>query len=626
MRLETTFSEEFDVVYNKFNQSEQGKQILEIEGIARKNLDVGEMSHSYFTNRVSDISIDPNSNANGAISPNNYGAEIVKGIQKIEGYYLLHRYAVKRLGLERANYLIRSLLYGNIYFHDASGVGIQQPYCMSSSTQMLMLEGRPYGQLHSLPPKRADSFMAQCIEFGIDLSQSWCGAIALADIFINYAWYAKKESLDDKRIQNDIQKAVHIYNNSFRVGGQSPFINISIFDMPNLKRVFEHHIYPDGSSPDFDYIMHIQKIFCEWFAKGDPSSGFPYRFPIVTINLYCDENKNIIDKSFLDFTASVNCSSGCFNIYVNSGEKIASCCRLINDRARMPARFDSFANGGLNLGSHRVVTINLPRVAIKANKDINKFYCGLAKQLETCKDLLLIHREEILERRIKRGFLQFYNPLKWFTLDRMFSTIGITGVYEMCYFMGMDIKNEDGCKFVFDVLKFIEDYSKKTSEKTKHSFNVEEIPSESTAVKFVQKDKVLFGKESIPFELYSNQYLPLIADATLPERIEISGRFQDILSGGGILHLNVAEKITDPSTMKQLIEYSVQKGVSHLAVNYGFGECEDGHVTVCGNSQICPICKKKIISWTTRIVGYFTKVDSWSKTRREYEFPKRVFK
>ncbi len=625
MRIETTFSETFDDLYNSFNRSEQGHELLKIDGISRHFLDMGKMSHLYFTEKLSDISVDANANADSEISPNNYGSEIVRGIQKIEGYYLLHRYAERRFGTEHANELLRAILSGDIYFHDASGVGVQQPYCMATSTSMIMAEGRPYGQLKSLPPKRADSFIAQCIEFGMDMSQSYCGAIALSDLIVNYAWYAKNEQLDDSRIINDLQKTVHVFNNSFRVGGQSPFINISIFDMPNLKKLFEHYHYPDGSSLDYDFVMRIQKLFCTWFSNGDPSSGSPYRFPVVTLNLSIDDNKNILDQEFLQFISEVNCKTGCFNIYANVGEKIASCCRLINDKSRMSARVDSFGNGGLNLGSHRVVTINLPRIALKSNKKYIEFYDLLIKQLENCRDLLQVHREEILNRRIKYGFLRFYNPLNWFTIDRSFSTIGIIGIYEMCQFMNLDIKTSEGIQFVTEVLTFIEDFAKRTSIETGHSFNVEEIPGESVATKFVQKDRVIFGKETIPFELYSNQYIPLIAEASLPERIDLTGHFQDILSGGGILHLNIQDRITDPSAMRHLIEYAVSKGVSHMAVNYGFGECENGHVTICGNSDKCSICGSKITSHMTRIVGYFTKTSSWGRTRREYEFPKRVF-
>lgn len=624
MRIETTFSDTFDELYNKFNLHEQGKKLLELDGISRRTLDVGRMSHQYFTEKLPDVTIDANANADGSISPNSYGAEITKGISKAEGYFLMYRYAERRFGTKYANKLLNSILTGNVYLHDATGVGIQQPYCMAVSTLMLMFQGRPYGQLKSLPPKRADSFIAQCIEFAMDCSQEWAGAIALSDLITNFCYYSKKENLDDYTIVNLLQKCVFVFNNQFRLGGQSPFINISIFDMPNLQKLFENHIYPDGSKPDLDYVMKVQHLFCSWFAKGDPASESPYRFPVVTINFSVSENRKIIDQDFLEFISKVNCDTGCFNLYCNTGEKIASCCRLLSDRSKM-ARGDSFGNGGLNLGSHRVVTINLPRIALKANKNPAKFYSNLDEHLVTCRDLLLVHREEILARRIKQGFLKFYHPLGWVQLSRMFSTIGIIGVYEMTHFMGLSIQSPEGIEFVINVLKHIEEFAQKTSQETGHSFNVEEIPGESVASKFVEKDKILFGEEKVPFKLYSNQYIPLIADASLPERIELTGKFQDILSGGGILHLNIKDKITDPKVMKHLIEYAVSKGVSHVAVNYSFGTCTEGHVTVCGNSDTCSICGSKITSHMTRVVGYFTLTDSWSKPRREYEFPRRVF-
>lgn len=623
MRIQTTFDPDFEELYNYYNVTEKGKALLDIEGISRNALDIGVMSQKYFTNNVSDISLDANSNSNDEISHNNYSAEIVKGLSKLNSYYLLHEYSRKRFGLERANELMKAVFNSSVYFHDASSTQI--PYCMAYSTSFIMNEGRKYGQLHSLPPKRAHSFIAQVIETTMDLSQNFAGAIAISDLIINLCYYTKKENLSDYQIINLLQGFVHVMSNKFRVGGQSPFTNISIFDRPNLEKLFEHYSYPDGSNVDYDYVIRIQKLFAEWFAKGDPVSGMPYRFPVCTINLACNENKEILDQEFLDWVSRINIKNGTFNIYVNSGNKIASCCRLVNDKSRMEARGDSFGNGGLNLGSHRVVTINLPRVALKANNNTEKFFTDLTKQLEICRDLLLVHREEILQRRIDQGFLQFFKPLSWFTLKRLFSTIGIIGIHECCYFMGLDIRTEEGTRFAEDVLTFIEDFAIKTSEETGHSFNVEEIPGESVASKLVEKDKVLFGEDKIPFKLYSNQYIPLIMDVPLPERICLTGKFQDILSGGGILHLNVKDRIEDPATMKHLIEYSVKQGVSHMAVNYSFSECEDGHVTVCGNSETCPICGKKIISHVTRIVGYFTKTSSWGKSRREYEFPRRIF-
>ena len=974
MRTQQTFTEDFDDIYAYYNDTEKGKELLRLEGISRDYLDIGIMSKNYFTKHIPDFSTDANANANEGISQNNYSSEIVKGVSKLDGLFLLFHYAKKRFGRSRATELVKAIIRGDVYFHDSTKV--QVPYCFAFSTSILMTEGRNYGQLKSLPPKRSDSFGANVSELCMDLSQEFAGAIAPSDFLINLAYYTKKENASDKEIVNRLQSFVHIMNNKFRISSESPFTNLSLFDLPTLERLTENMCYPDGSKPDINYIMHIQKIFGEWFAKGDPSTGLPYRFPVVTINLSKNENGKILDEDFLDWTAKNNLSTGCFNVYINKGYKIASCClsgsnkvifkvdekikygtvkqlydiweksgaiknvkvmglqgfvpikhgfklnhsgemlriilknglyitvtpdhpsvkyengtlvevssnslrvgdlipvskdisynttggsydlgrfvglfaaegqyykdrdtslafcfhtketdlhsfvidyaknvfgatskttaskvwpnstkidiqsraihglmrdmligdlaitkrltsrvfsmskefrlgfingfiegdgytkdntrtdygsmhignpnlgkdlvslansvnikssyhsssnngttigistidrnklevlsdyvrsqktnstqlkdrgdyytvgiktiektnggpnivydfevesddhlfqiangiithncRLINDAEKMrDFRSDSFGNGGLNLGSHRVVTINLPRIAIKANGDCDKFTKLLKTNLDICRDLLQVHREEILARRINLGFLKFYNPLKWFTLDSMFSTIGIIGIYEMAEMMGKEIRTDDGSNFVAKVLDTIEAYARTTSIKTGHAFNVEEIPGEGTAIKLCEKDKVIFGADRVPYELYSNQYIPLIDDASIPERIELSGKFQDRISGGGILHLNIMEKITDPEVMKHLIRYCVEKNTSHVAINYGFGVCSNGHTSVCGNSETCPECGAKIETRMSRVIGYFSIVSNWNKTRREFEFPRRVFK
>ncbi len=951
MNIKITFEPEFDALYKEVLS--EYPELLEIDGISPYKVDVGQMSHDYFTSRLADISVDENANANEEKSANNYQAEVTKGILKIEGYYLLWRYAKKRFNVDYANKLIKSIWSGDLYFHDASGHGIQIPYCFAFSTTNIMLEGRPYGQLHSLPPKRADSFIAQVIETTMDLSQEFAGAIAPSDMLVNYSYFAKKEGLTDKQILNDLQKFVHVMNNKFRVSGQSPFVNISLFDRPNLEKVFEYTVFPDGSKPDFDSITHIQKLFGTWFSKGDPVTKLPYRFPIVTINLHVNEQREIQDKDFLEWASQVNIEKGSFNIYINEGNKIATCCRLSNDFTQ--ARADSFGNGGLNIGcyddktevltengwkffkdlndedkictlnpenkniefhkptsrmssyyngemhhykhqsldllvtpnhnmsvfsrktgkhnliqskdlgtgynmlrngatnqrpnkeyitigskeynydtfmkflglyigdgsvysdkeearkrayeisfcvikerkiieirqtlsdlgvkfnehknregikfviynkdifeflhplkdaknkyiprfilkeagsrnlrkllegllfsdgtdgsngvwyytsskqlkddvvemcallglmtntfyrerctmfpdgrevrgacyeikilktprikrlskyrnktiykgmiycvevpnhilmvrrndtvawcgnSHRVVTVNLPRIAIEADGDEVKFFNLLEERLNSAKDLLLIHREEILKRRVKSGFLKFFEPLKWFNLDMLFSTFGIIGVYEACHYMGLPMETEEGQNFAKDVLAHIEKYAQRISQEKSYSFNVEEIPGESTAPALAKKDAIMYGNK-IP--LYSNQYLPLTADVDPITRIKLTGQFMRYLSGGGILHYNVQDKITDPGIMRKLIELAVKEGVEHFAINYGFGICENGHTSPVGTGKICPLCNGNITDWFTRVIGYFTKISSWNEVRKTVDYPNRKF-
>jgi anaerobic ribonucleoside-triphosphate reductase len=306
-----SFDQDFKDIYARYNNDVLLKQLLTLDGISPDKIDVASMSKKYFTNRLADVSVDQNANANEEISPNNYQAEVSKGELKLNGYYLLWKKTKEMFGTETANRIINRIWIKDVYFHDASSHGIQTIYCVAFSTFNLLIDGRPYGQLHSLKPKRADSFMAQAIETIMDMSNTVMGAVAPADLIVNYAYFAKKESdniielieslqnntinatdmykilalateqteeyvadafkesnnkeelakcLLKNKFINSFQKLVHIVNNKYRVSGQSPFVNISLYCRNTLRNLFEHILFPDGSEIDIEFTMWIHKM------------------------------------------------------------------------------------------------------------------------------------------------------------------------------------------------------------------------------------------------------------------------------------------------------------------------------------------------------------------------------
>jgi ribonucleoside-triphosphate reductase len=127
------------------------------------------------------------------------------------------------------------------------------------------------------------------------------------------------------------------------------------------------------------------------------------------------------------------------------------------------------------------------------------------------------------------------------------------------------------------------------------------------------------------YPIYANQFIPLWVDCDIVDRVKLDGAFSKSLTGGGISHLNVGEKLTSPEQMKKLIEYAVTCGCEHLAVNYNFSRCENDHVSVAGITKTCPLCAAPIVENYTRIIGYFTPVSSWNKGR-QIEHGQRIFK
>jgi len=630
MRLEMSYPKEFVELYNSFNFTDKGRRYLEMMGISRDKLDPASMGKFYFTGGGEDRTVDVNANVGSqSKSPNNWQAEVFKGLGKLNSLALLHREIQQMYTDEDANICLQELFTGGLYFHDLAGnAGVSIPYCWAWSCAHAM-NGRDYGQLKSKPPKRSDSFIAVLIESIFDIAHEQAGALALVDIFICLAYYYKKENVDcikdEDKIENDIQRIIHSLNQTYRIGGQSAFTNVSIMDRPTLNTTFGEWSYPDGSKVDIEYVMQLQNIFMKFMAKKDPVSKTPYRFPITTINIHTTNDNEIIDQDFLQDVCEAN-TEGIFNIYITKGSaKLASCCRLLSDptKLREYSRFDSFGNAGLSIGSSRVVTLNLVRIGRQSEGDHEQYFKHLDIQLNKAKKLLLAQRS-ILRKRIKQGFLKFFD-LGWLNLQRMFNTVGIIGLWESLKEMGYDITTDEGVEFAAVIFKFIEDRLEQFSSESGDAFNLEQIPAEGAAASLAKMDKNYFNDEEYRYHLYSNQFIPLFENVDLIERAKIDGKLCSKMTGGSICHLNIGTSST-PSQMKDLIYFAINCGLEHFALNPSFNVCEDRHVTLGKSTDVkCPTCGKEIVENYTRVVGYYTKVSDWNKARRKYDYPNRTY-
>ena len=153
----------------------------------------------------------------------------------------------------------------------------------------------------------------------------------------------------------------------------------------------------------------------------------------------------------------------------------------------------------------------------------------------------------------------------------------------------------------------------------------------------VKKDKFYFGmgfgnttneqfEQLENTQLYSNQYIPLISNTDIVTRIDLSGRFMNMITGGGIVHANVDAPIDDPGKMYEILKFASKSGVPHIAICYRFGKCEDHKATIVGQTQkVCPICGKPIVWTRARVIGYFSDEINWSAVRRKYDAPHRHY-
>jgi ribonucleoside-triphosphate reductase (formate) len=634
LTYEDDFVNLLENIHNKYANS-----LFHIQGIANRNLDINSFSKSFFKKsanaNTANVSSDPNSNVNG-LTIDQWTHEFGKGMQKLNSIYLAWDELKKLYGKEDADDIIESTLTGSIFINDLHQ--FDRPYCFGFDLAPLCMDGlKFFNRLDIGPPKRADSFIDLVIQSTAYLSNQIAGATSFPTFFVNLDWYLRNDYGDNyaddmveevfkKKITNLFQKLIYSWGWPFR-GSQSPFTNVSIYDKSFMSALFgpnedgaPKYVNPDGTTPDLDSIYILQKAFYEYFDKIFATEQI-FTFPIVTLAIALDKEGNYADPEFVDWVCSVYADKCLANIYIGEPNSFSSCCRMKNDFEKLYQ--NSFGVGGISIGSTRVSGINLPRIAfeMKKNNDLN-FAPYLKYELDKCHKILRAHRE-LLKDRIARDNFPLYNA-GWISLDKQYNTLGFIGAYEFLDILGKDIVSDDGVNYLIEILKFMEDSTQSWQIEDGISYNIEQIPGESMAVRLSQLDKLLGYNEDYDVDIYSNQYVPLIKEASIADRFKVQGKLDSLTSGGSILHLNIHDgaQMTSKQVFK-LMETARKTHTVYWAVNRVFCKCENDHFAISNNGS-CPECGGKITSQYTRVVGFCVPVDSWHQARQD-EFNDRVF-
>ena len=326
-----------------------------------------------------------------------------------------------------------------------------------------------------------------------------------------------------------------------------------------------------------------------------------------------------ISRAFGSKTAFCLNMKGFKPYFLLANEVYTHNCRLLSDNEMLDlaSQSNSFGGGGSSsLGSHRVATINLHRIALEYSDDILE---AIDDKVFECVQILASHKK-MIQHFADNGMHKFISN-GWINMKRMFSTVGLLGLYEMKEELDKLELYQD-VDIIEEALRVINDALMKYSKMYGIIGNIEQIPAESFAIRLAKANKIIYGEDAVPYEMYSNQFVPLWVDATVNERIEIDGKYNKLITGGGIVHINVGEKLTK-TQKREIIEKACKSGCEHFAINGVYSQFEDGNVLI-GKYNEHPETKSKMIEQYTRVVGFFTPVGSWNKTRREWEFDKRV--
>lgn len=632
MKIDIKLIKNFVSQYNKL-QSEFGTDIASLNGFADDQLSYTDFIDNFVDEDVvADSSIDGNSNVSHKDIVT-LEREMSKPHAKLLAFNKIYYEISKRFGFKIANDWLRFEWMGLLYMHDAPSSTFKS-YCFAYDLKDLAEKGLYFQEgLNAQPAKHLITFVDFLKEYISFACNRTSGAVGLPNV-IPYMYYFWKKDVDNDYLgirtsgneryyaAQNIQRFIYAVNQTYvRDGSQSAFTNSSIFDHEYFEALFGGAEFPDGTFM-IDYeeeIIEFQKLYLEVMA--DIRKVNMFTFPVNSISLLRKDGK-FADEEFAKYAIEHNRQWSDSNLFVDSTvNSLSNCCRLKSSLESL-GYFNSIGGTALKVGSVKVNTVNLARIALDTKTE-QEYLEELKYRTYVCLCALDAVRH-IIKRNVEKGILPNFS-YGLIDFEHLYNTIGFIGVYESMKKFGYTTVDELGNTYytkeasefgqkIFDTMREIADDFIKEYE-CDYQINTEQIPGESAAAKLMQKDKFFYPKAKIyDLPLYGNQFIPLGIKTTLQERVRIAAEFDGYCNGGSILHVNIDAPFDSFEKAWDLTEYIADQGVTYFAFNTKIQACKNNHAFY---GDICPECGNPVDSEYSRIVGFFTKVKTWSEKRRE---------
>lgn len=602
--------------------SKYGEDFEILNGIHPSQLNFSDFITGLEGNSMADVTIDGNANASNK-DIRSLMSEKGKSEDKLIALSKIFYEMKKKYGLRTAKTWLETEYNGGFYLHDSSSSTFV-PYCYSYDLTRLATEGLFFlKNYNNQPPAHLTTFVDDVIEYISFMCNRSSGAVGIPNVLI-WTYYFWKHDCENNYLLRDpeyyakqaFQKLIYRLNQPFMRIDQSAFVNVSIFDRCYLESLFGGIQFPDGSFAidQIEDIINHQKLFME--VVSDIRSQNLFTFPVLTYSLLYKDGK-FQDEEFARWCSDHNMTWNDSNFFMSEDvTTLSNCCRLLSNSKKLNGFINSIGGTALSIGSIKVNTVNLVRIAYESECNEKKYLAILEKRITLCCKTLDRIRH-IITRNIEKGFLPNYCD-GGIELSKQYNTVGIIGLYEVIKKFGYTRTDEFGNIYytdegvelaskIFNVINKVKD-----SFSDDYSINVESVPAERAAVILCQKDNLLY--ENNEDFIYSNQWIPLSAKCTLKEKLRLSSILDIKCSGGSIAHINISKNFPNSDVAWNLLNYIAKQGVIYFAFNTRINECKNHHGFV--GTDICPVCSEGVYDTYQRIVGFIQPVRNYSKDRK----------
>ena len=445
-------------------------------------------------------------------------------------------------------------------------------------------------------------------------------------------------------------------------GGQLVFSSIQLeAGVPKLWQdapvVMAGKVHQDKVYGDYERESKLfAKALLEKFIKGD-RLGKMFFFPKPEIRLRNEYFKDEDAREIIELSCQLSSKFG--GSYFDNvipgyrdaeGQDCYQCCayHFSEDADTLTPKVLYEDGQHFSMGGNQVVTINLPRLAYKANGDDNVLLDELAATMDIAKEFLLMKREWMLKFASKDS-LPFltqrprdnpdHPPLV--DLPGQSLIIGFVGANEMVeYHTGSSLhESNDALRFALRVLVEMERVRKSFVEETGLNFAIARTPAESTSSRFAVLDlmhypyqaqgivkgdtsnwRSLFeqhGRTGVPIYYTNGFMVEHGAQVPLHKKIAIEEKSFPLLSGGNIMNIFLGEHTPDAEALLSLTEKIAHSQVGYWSYTTDLTACKLCFKNMPGMHSSCSFCHSNEVEHYSRITGYYQAVSGWNAGKQQ---------
>ena len=527
---------------------------------------------------------------------------------------------------------------GDIHYHDLD----YSPYTPMTNCCLIdfkgMLEnGFKIGNAEVESPKSIQTATAQISQIIANVASSQyggCSADRIDEVLAPYAEKNYQKHLKDaeewvlpdkrqeyawKKTQKDIYDAMqsleYEINTLFTSNGQTPFTSLG-FGLGTGR--FERE---------------IQKAILNIRIKGLGSEHRTAIFPKLIFTLKRGLNLEEGSPNYDIKQLALECATKRMYPDVLSYDKIVE----LTGSFKVPMGCRSFLQGwkdenGVEVNSGRmnlgVVTVNLPRIALESEGDLNKFWEIFNERMNIAEDALVYRVERTKEATPANApILYQYGAFgrrlgKEESVDQLFKnrratiSLGYIGLYEVAtVFFGNHWENNPEAKeFTLDIIRDMKRRVEEWSDQYGYHFSIYSTPSESLTDRFCRLDTEKFG--SIPDitdkEYYTNSFHYDVRKNPTPfEKLDFEKVYPEAGASGGFIHYCEYPVLQqNPKALEAVWDYAYDR-VGYLGTNTPIDRCYkcdfEGDFEPTERGFACPNCGNndpKTVDVVKRTCGY----------------------